>query len=251
MAADRRHFWHLGRRHECRGARRRLDRGRRRGRACRARRLLGARGRRPRCSAPCSARRSIACWVAGRSTPRRSSSALDLHGAARSRPTISIHAASIRCSRSWRQHRFRAARAVARSSCSSPRPMCAPAAAASSAMPRSRPTSCLLRPACRRCSRPSRSTARPIGTAAIAGNPTITPLMRESDVAGHDPGADQSARASRHAAIGERDPQSPERGVLQRRADEGAAHDRAAAPGGRSRAPARARAGRRCACTGS
>ena len=46
-----------------------------------------------------------------------------------------------------------------------------------------------------------------------------------------------------------RHPQPPERGVLQRHADEGAAHDRAAAPGGRSRARARARAGRGCACT--
>ena len=73
------------------------------------------------------------------------------------------------------EHRFRAARRGRRSSCSSPRPMCTPAAAACSATPRSRRTSCSPRPACRPCSRRSRSTASPIGTAAT---PAIRPSRR-------------------------------------------------------------------------
>ena len=75
-----------------------------------------------------------------------------------------------------------------------------PAAATCSATARSRRTCCSPRPACRRCSRRSRSTASPIGTAATAGNPTITPLVRECDVAGHHPGPDQPGRAAGHAA---------------------------------------------------
>ena len=54
-----------------------------------------------------------------------------------------------------------------RSSSSSPRPTCTPAAAAFSATRRSRRTSCSPPPACRPCSRRSRSTANPTGTAAM------------------------------------------------------------------------------------
>ena len=78
-------------------------------------------------------------------------------------------------------HRLRRAWRARRSSSSSPRPTCAPAARACSAMPSSPPTCCWPRPACPPCSRRSRSTARPIGTAATAGNPTMTPLMRECE----------------------------------------------------------------------
>ena len=130
--------------------------------------------------------------------------------------------------------RFRAPGRARRSSCSSPRPTCAPARRACSATPRSRPTCCWPRPACRRCSRRSRSTARPIGTAAI---PAIRPSRRWCANASRDDTilvADQSGRAARHAAIGARHPQPPERGVVQRRAAEGTAHDGAAAPGRRS-----------------
>jgi NTE family protein len=56
-----------------------------------------------------------------------------------------------------------------------PRPMFVPAEGASSATRRSRPTSCLPRLVCRPCSRRLRSTAIPIGTAAM---PAIRPLRR-------------------------------------------------------------------------
>ena len=48
------------------------------------------------------------------------------------------------------------------------------------------------------------------------------------------PGPDQPAGTPRNAAHGERDPQPPQRDFLQCVADEGTAHDRAAAPGRRS-----------------
>ena len=54
-------------------------------------------------------------------------------------------------------------------------------------------------------------------------------------LARHHPRADQPDRAPGHAAHRARHPQPAERGLLQRRAAEGAAHDRAAAPGRRSR----------------
>ncbi len=85
---------------------------------------------------------------------------------------------------SRREHRFRPARSARRSSCSSPRRMCAPAAGASSAMRRSPPTCCWLRPVCRPCSGRSKSMASRIGTAAM---PAIRPSrrsIRESDA--HD-----------------------------------------------------------------
>ena len=92
--------------------------------------------------------------------------------------------ATIRCARSSSRASTFERLARRRSSCSSPRPMCEPAAAACSATARSRPMCCSPRRVCRPCSRRSRSTASPIGTAAIAGNPTITPLVRESEA--HD-----------------------------------------------------------------
>ena len=70
------------------------------------------------------------------------------------------------------------------SSCSLPPPMCAPGAAGSSAMPRSRRMSCSPRPVCRPCSRRSRSMASLIGMAAMPAIRRITPLVRESDA--HD-----------------------------------------------------------------
>ena len=77
-----------------------------------------------------------------------------------------------------------------------------------------------------------------------SGNPTITPLVRECDSQRHHPGADQSGRAPGHAALGARDPQPAERGLVQRGAAQGAAHDRAAAPGRRSRQRRGGRLGR-------
>jgi NTE family protein len=74
----------------------------------------------------------------------------------------------------------------------------------------------------------------PYWDGGFAGNPTITPLVRESAARDTIPHSDQPARATGHAAICSRDPQSPERSLFQRHPDEGAAHDRAAAPGGRS-----------------
>ena len=82
-----------------------------------------------------------------------------------------------------------------------------------------------------------------------SGNPTITPLVRECTSQRHDPGRDQPDRAARHAAHGARDPQPAERDLVQRGHAQGAAHDRAAAPGRRSGQFAKARSGPRCACT--
>ena len=252
LAADRRHFRNVRRRHECRRAGRRLRR-----RAARegARAALDAywRARRRTRRAFSPLQRTPDgphVRAAGRSTTRRSSSPLtslarvfspyDLNPRGLN-PLRHILARSIDFERL----------ASRRSSCSSPPPTCAPAAAASSATPRSRPTCCWPRPACRRCSRRSRSTASPIGMAATAGNPTITPLVRESDA--HDTILVQINPVERPGTprIGARHPQSAERSLLQRRADEGAAHDRAAAPGGRSRARERAQVGATCARTGS
>src|SRR5262245_16973331 len=51
-------------------------------------------------------------------------------------------------------------------------------------------------------------------------------------VSRHDRGADQPCRAPGHAALGARYPEPPQRGLLQRRAAEGAEDDRAPAQGG-------------------
>ena len=85
----------------------------------------------------------------------------------------------------------------------------------------------------------------------FVGNPTITPLVRECELARHHPGPDQSQGTPGHAAHCGRNPQSAERGVVQRGADERAAHDRAAAPDRGSGQAERAQGGRRCAPTGS
>jgi predicted acylesterase/phospholipase RssA len=85
----------------------------------------------------------------------------------------------------------------------------------------------------------------------FAGNPTITPLVRECE--SNDtvlvqvnpvarPGG--TTQRARHRRPGQR-------GVIQRHAAEGTAHDRAAAPRRRSGAAARGSSGRGCACTGS
>ena len=129
-----------------------------------------------------------------------------------------------------RGDRLRAASPRARSSSSSPRPTCAPAAAGCSATTRSR-RDVLLASACL----PTMFQAVEIDgedywDGGYSGNPTMTPLIRECDRGGHHPGADQPHRAAGHAAHGARHPQSPQRGLLQRRAAEGAAHDGAAAP---------------------
>ena len=68
-----------------------------------------------------------------------------------------------------------------------------------------------------------------------SGNPTLTPLVRECEASDTIHGADQPGRAAGHAALGARHPQSPQRDLVQLGDDQGAADDRAAAPGGRSR----------------
>ena len=128
-----------------------------------------------------------------------------------------------------------------RSSSSSPQPTCARAAGGSSATPTSRRRCCWPRPACRRCSRPSRSTARPIGTAAT---PAIPPLRRWCASATRRtpswsqinpierPGTPRTAREILQPA---------QRDLLQRGADQGTANDGAAAAGRRPGHTARAR----------
>ena len=68
-----------------------------------------------------------------------------------------------------------------------------------------------------------------------SGNPSMSPLIRECSVVGHDPGANQPDRAAGHAEDGARDPQPPERDRLQRDADQGVPRGRVAAAGRRSR----------------
>jgi predicted acylesterase/phospholipase RssA len=67
----------------------------------------------------------------------------------------------------------------------------------------------------------------------FAGNPTITPLVRESDA--HDTILVQIARAADYAEDGGRYPRPTQRDFLQLASHEGTAHDRLAAPGRRSR----------------
>ena len=97
-------------------------------------------------------------------------------------------------------HRFRAAGAVADQAFHHRHQCRAPVAAASSATARSLPTS-LLASACL----PTMFQAIEIDGDAYwdggyAGNPTITPLVRECEVARHHFGSDQSARAPGDAA---------------------------------------------------
>ncbi len=79
----------------------------------------------------------------------------------------------------------------------------------------------------------------PYWDGGYAGNPTITPLVRESDA--HDTILVQINPRERaeDAAHRQRDPRPAQRDLLQLAADEGAAHDRAAAA--RPSTPARAR----------
>ena len=56
--------------------------------------------------------------------------------------------------------------------------MCGPGGGGCSAIPISRPTCCWLQPACRPCSRQSRSTARPIGTSSDTILVAINPIER-------------------------------------------------------------------------
>ena len=212
-------------------------------------RSSGAASPRPRCSAPCSAGRSTCCWAAGRSTTRRCSSAIDLLARLFSPYDLNPGRRQPAARHPGREHRFRRGWPRRRSSSSSPPPTCAPGAGGCSATPRSRRRCCWPRPACRRCSRRSRSTARPIGTAAM---PAIRRSRRWCANAHRDDTilvADQPGRTARHAAHGARHPQSPERGLVQRRAAEGAADDRAAAAGGRSGRRRGRACGRACAST--
>ena len=130
-----------------------------------------------------------------------------------------------------------------RSSSSSPPPMSAPDAAGSSATPRSRPD-VLLASACL----PTMFQAIEIDgesywDGGYSGNPTITPLVRECD--SHDTILVQINPVERPGTprIGARHPQPAQRGLVQRRAAEGAADDGAAAPGRGPRQIAKAPAG--------
>ena len=74
----------------------------------------------------------------------------------------------------------------------------------------------------------------PYWDGGYVGNPTITPLVRESDALDVILVQINPTRTPRDAAHRERDPQPPERDLVQLAADEGIAHDRAPAPGRRS-----------------
>ena len=167
-ARDRGHLGRLGRRHQRRHA----------GRRARARRpRRGARSGSPISGAPrasaATCRRCSAPWSSGCSRSCRSKARRCRPGSTRCRaicrPTTSTRSTSIR-SRTLIERfvDFEAVRALASSRCSSRRPMCTPAACASSRATRSPPTWSWRRPACRSCSARSRSTACPIGTAAIS-----------------------------------------------------------------------------------
>ena len=91
----------------------------------------------------------------------------------------------------------------------------------------------------------------PYWDGGYAGNPTHYAAGARKRRARHHPGADQSARTAGHAAHGKRDPQPAQRDFLQFAADEGTAHDRAAAPGGGPRTRRRRALGAECARTGS
>ena len=75
----------------------------------------------------------------------------------------------------------------------------------------------------------------PYWDGGFSGNPTLTPLGARERRAGHLPRADQPGRAAGAAAQRPRDRQPDERGLVQRRAAQGAADDRGAAQGGRRR----------------
>ena len=249
--AYRRHLRHLGRRHERRRAgATALQRAERRARG-RLSMPLGARGSKRRPSARCSARRSIA-WL-GRWTldyspvfigfdlmarlfspydlnpaginplTRILDDSIDFERLARSPIKLFVTATNVRTGRGrvFRNDEITAAGAAR---------LGLPAHAVPGGRDRRRSL---------------------IGTAASPAIPTITPLVRECDsqdtiLVQINPGG-----APRHAAHCARDPQPAERGVVQRGADEGAAHDRAAAPGRAIGATARARGGPPCAPTGS
>ena len=138
--------------------------------------LTGIGWRRPRLLVRCNARRWIGCSAAGRWIILPSSSRLICFRAC-SRPTISTRTASIRSrafcgkaspSNGWGAHR---------SSCSSPQPTFAPAAAASFEMPNSRQMSCWPRPACQPCSRPLKLMVNHTGTAVLQGTRRLLPLF--------------------------------------------------------------------------
>ena len=148
-----------------RGAGQRLHAGRRRRRARGARRLLGpGRGGGAVQPAPALAARPADEPLDARHLAGLSRDGPDVAGGLALQPQSARPQSDQRHPRE--EHRFRPSRRGARSSSSSPRPTCTPGAGAFSATRRSRPTCCSPRPACRRCSRRSRSTASPIGTAA-------------------------------------------------------------------------------------
>ena len=155
----------------------------------------------------------------------------------------------IRWPRSWPKSIDFARLAAARSSSSSRRPTCAPAGPRVFRNAELTPD-VLLASACL----PTMFQAVEIDGEAYwdggySGNPTMTPLVRNAMSDDTILVADQSGRAPRHAAVGARHPQPPERGVVQRRAAEGTADDGAAAQGRDRRRRRRSRTGRACAST--
>ena len=232
--ADRGHFRHLGRRHECRRAGRRPRQGRRRRRARGAGGLLaqGFRGRPVQPVAAQPARRAArpldARPLAGLHRPRSDGarvlalrSQLRRHQSADADP--------------GRSDRLRAPRQRRRSSSSSRRPMSAPDAAAR--VPQRRDHA-------RRAARLGLPADHVPGGGDRRRSLLGRRLFRQSDhdaagagmrVGRHDPRRDQSGRAPGHPALGPRHPQPSERGVVQRGAAEGTADDRAAAAGRRCR----------------
>ena len=210
MAKDRGYFRHVGRRYERCGARRWLDRRR----GCRCARgagwFVGIAWPVPRCSAPCSARRSIGSW--GRwaldASPTFIGFDLMAQGCATPydlnpggfHPLESILADSIdfgRLARSPHQ-------AVYHGDQCAHRPP-----ATSFGMARSPRTFCSRQAACRPFSGRSRSMARPIGMAVMRQCHDHPSHQRERG-AGYDPCPDQSSRTTRYAALRERDTQPPE-----------------------------------------
>ena len=74
----------------------------------------------------------------------------------------------------------------------------------------------------------------PYWDGGYSGNPTITPLVRECKSQDTILVQINPVERNERAALGLRDPQPAQRGLLQRRPAEGVAHDRAAAASRRS-----------------
>ena len=163
----RRHLRHLRRRDERGGDGRRLSQGGRRGRARGAGGVLEARVGRPRASARSSAVRSKV--LLGRWTLDYSP-VFTVHGPDGARVLALRHStrsAPTRCAQILADSVDFARLAAAPIKLFVTATNVRTGRAASSATPTSRRTCCWPPPACRRCSRRSRSTASPTGTAAI------------------------------------------------------------------------------------